>query len=199
MNTTATPATFAPAPRSGDFESTVNLLAVLGEANRQLASLKAQIETGYVGLVNAHRETYAKLQSTVSETEAALEVIARRNPQWFDDKKNVSTPYGAVKFKSSKELIVADENLSVQLVLALAGKADADKFLRTVQVLNKEALNELTDIELAKFGIVRKAKENFSVDTDVVDLGKAVKSIEKSEKNAAKASKKAAALAEERA
>jgi len=128
----------------------------------------------------------------VSETEAALEVIARRNPQWFGEKKSIKTPFGGVKFTSSKELVVTDENISVQLVQSLAGKDGAEKYLRTVTVLNKEALAELTDLELAKFGITRKSKENFSAETKVVKLGAAVASAEKSEKAAAKAAKAAA-------
>lgn len=195
MNTNTHPTTFVDAPRTGDFESVVNLLAVLGEANRQVADLTREIEEGYVALVKPQRERYAKLQGTITETEAALEVIARRNPQWFDEKKSVKTPFGGVKFTSSSELVAADEGISVQLILALAGKDNAEKYLRTVQVLNKEALDELPDAELAKFGIVRKSKENFKAATDVVDLGRAVKAADKSEKSAAKAARGAAAAA----
>jgi hypothetical protein len=179
------------APRTGDFESIINLLAVLGEANRQLAALEREIEAGYVALVTPHRERYAKLQATVSETEAALEVISRRNQAWFAESKNVKTPYGVVKFTSSSELVVADEGISVQLVKALAGKDGEANLLRTVQVLNREALEKLTDGELARFAIVRKTKENFKVGTTVVDLGKAVAAADKSAAAAAKAAKKA--------
>ncbi len=192
----ATSATFVDSPHKGDFESVVNLLAVLGEANRQLEALTREIESGYIALVQPHRGLYAKLQGTVTETEAALEVIARRNPAWFEDKKSVTTPFGGVKFTSSSELIVADESVAVQLILALAGKEGREKYLRTVQVLNKEALDELTDAELARFAIQRKAKENFKAATDVVNLGKAVRAAEKTDKAAAKTAKKAATAAE---
>lgn len=186
---TETPATFVTAPQTGDFTAVVNLLAVLGESERQLGSLKTEIEHGYLQLVGAHRAEYARLQSISSETEAALEVIARRNPQWFDDKKNVTTPFGVVKFTSSSELVVSDENVSIQLIRAFKLE---DTLLRSVQVLNREALAELSETELARLAIVRKAKENFKVDTDVIDLGKAVKAADKSAKNAAKTAKKAA-------
>ena len=184
------------APRVGDYESVINLLAVLGEANRQLAELEREIEAGYVALVTPHRERYAKLQATVSETEAALEVISRRNEQWFAEAKNVKTPYGIVKFTSSRELVVTDEGISVQLVKALAGKAGEEQLLRTVQVLNREALEKLPDAELARYAIIRKTKENFKVGTEVVDLGKAVKAADKSAAAAAKTAKKAAAAQE---
>lgn len=187
MSSLITPDTLINAPRNGDFDNAINLLAVLGEARRRLDVLEREIEEGYLAIVADKRERYAKLQSTISETEAALEVIARRNQVWFADAKTVKTPYGAVKFTSSKELVVANEEASIVLIEA-AGRPE---LLRRKTELNREALAELDDAELAKFGLARKAKENLKVVTDVVDLGKAVKSVEKSEKNAAKAATKA--------
>lgn len=187
MNT-ITPDTLINAPRNGDFESAINLLAVLGEARRMLDDMEREIERGYLELVAGQRERYAKIQSTISETEAALEVIARRNQSWFSDAKTVKTPYGAVKFTSSKELVVANEEASIVLIKAAGRK----ELLRETVELNREALAELDDVELATFGLARKPKENLKVDTNVVNLGKAVKTVEKSEKNAAKAAKKAA-------
>lgn len=190
MTTPNTPDTFVDAPKPQDFESIVNLLAVLGEANRQLGELEHEIELAYVALVDAHRERYAKLQATVTETEAALEVIARRNPLWFADKKSIGTPYGVVKFTASSEIVAASEEVSIKLIKAFGREKE---FLRQVDELDKEALKNLSDTELAQFGLVRKPKENLKVDTRVVDLGKAVKAAEKSERAAAKAAKKAAA------
>lgn len=191
MIATTTPAVAAAGPQPGDFAATVDLLSTLGAAERELRLLTARIEQGYVALVDAHRVEYARLQAKVAEAEAALETLARRNPQWFEKKKTVGTPYGAVKFVTSTELVAADEDISVQLIMSLGGKAGIEKYLRTVQVLNREALAELSDTELARFGLVRKQKQNFSADTEVVDLGKAVKAIEKTEATAAKAAKKA--------
>ncbi len=188
---TITNETIVNAPQKGDFESAINLLNVLGDARRELAQLTSEIETGYLALVTEKRDTYAKIQSTVSEAEAALEVIARRNQGWFADKKSVTTPYGSVKFKASSEIVVPNEEASVVLVR----KAKRSELLRVTIELNREALQELPDEELAKFGIVRRAKENLTVDTEVIDLGKAVKAADKTNANAAKAAKKAAKAA----
>ncbi len=188
---TITNETIVNAPQKGDFESAINLLNVLGDARRELGQLTSEIETGYLALVTEKRDTYAKIQSTVSEAEAALEVIARRNQGWFADKKSVTTPYGSVKFKASSEIVVPNEEASVVLVR----KAKRSELLRVTIELNREALQELPDEELAKFGIVRRAKENLTVDTEVIDLGKAVKAADKTTANAAKAAKKAAKAA----
>lgn len=179
------------APQKGDFEAAINLLAGLGEARRELAKLTSEIETGYLELVTSRRDDYAKIQAKVSEGEAALEVIARRNLGWFADKKSVTTPYGAVKFKASSEIVVPNEEASIVLVR----KAKRSELLRVTIELNREAMQDMSDEELAKFGIVRKAKENLTVDTEVIDLGKAVRAVEKTNANAAKAAKKAKAAA----
>jgi len=186
----ATTATFVAAPRTGDFEGVINLLSVLGEANRQMDTLTTDVEVGYLQIVTTKRDAYAKLQTTVGETEAAIEVIARRNPQWFSDKKTITTPYGIVKMKSSKEIVVANEEASIVLMLA----AKRRELVRRKIEINLEALQELPDAELAKFGISRRLKENITIETSVVDLGKAVKSATKSEAGAKKSATKAAAL-----
>lgn len=186
--TPATTATFAAAPKPDDFKALIDLLAVLGEANRKLAEMEREIETLYVGHVTERRAEYAAMQKSIGETEAALEVIARRNPQWFGEKKNVSTPYGVVKFKASTELVAADEQDAIRRIL----KARRPRLLRRNIELNRELLDELSDKELAAFGIIRKPKENITIETKVVDLGKAVKAAEKSEKAANKAAKQAA-------
>ena len=183
--------TLVNAPQKGDFEAAIALLAVLGESRRELAKLTAEIETGYLEIVTSRRDDYAKIQAKISEGEAALEVIARRNLGWVADKKSVTTPYGAVKFKASSEIVVPNEEASVVLVR----KAKRRELIRVTIELNREALQELPDAELAKFGIVRRAKENLTVDTEVIDLGKAVKAADKTNANAAKVAKKAKAAA----
>jgi hypothetical protein len=176
--TTVCAAPFA-APAPGDFAQAVDLLAALGHAHRQLAALNDELERGYAELVKPKRALYARLSATVSATEAALEAIARRNPAWFAERKTLRTPCGAVKFTRSTELHVADENISVQLVQALAGPDGAARYLRTVLVLNKEVLETLADDQLARFGIARRTKENFSAATEVVDLGKTLKTADR--------------------
>lgn len=189
-DTPATTATFVTAPRPGDFEALINFLNILGEAGRMLAALESEIETGYLEIVTLKRANYAKLQQMISENEAALEVIVRRNPSWFADKKNVTTPYGVVKFKSSTELVVPNEEASITLI----EHAQRPELLRKTTELNKDTLSLLGDDELKKFGIHRKPKENLTIETKVIDLGKAVKSVEKSEAATKKAATAAAKL-----
>jgi len=76
---TITNETIVNAPQKGDFEAAIAILAVLGNYRRELTKLTSEIEAGYLEIVTSRREDYAKIQAAISEGEAALEVIARRN------------------------------------------------------------------------------------------------------------------------
>lgn len=192
--TTALPAGFDAAPKPADFTALVDLLAVLGTAQRSLDGLQRQIDDNLADMVDTVRPDYAATQQKVGETEAAIEVIVRRNPQWFGEKKSVTTPYGVVKFKASTVLECADEEEVVRRLL----KTRRVRFLRRTIELNRDLLAELADEDLAALGIVRKPKENLTIETKVIDLGKAVKAADKTPRNAAKTAKAAAVAAEGR-
>jgi phage host-nuclease inhibitor protein Gam len=115
-------------------------------------------------------------------------VISRRNPQWFADAKTVKTPFGSVKFTESSPIAVASEEATVRLIIA---SRKSDEYLRTKQELDLDALATCDDAQLAKFGLIRTTKQNFKVETKVVDLGKAVKAAEKSNRAANKTAKEA--------
>ncbi|MBA4136739.1 MAG: hypothetical protein C0518_05425 [Opitutus sp.] len=185
INTTAP----APTAQKDDFASLVNLLDRLTHAQNQLDKLQQVLDAQHLETVRGHMPAYKELQTTIGECESAVAVIAARNPQWFDDKKTVATPYGAVKRTSATSLQVADEAVTLTLIKAAGRQTD---FIKVTESLSLETLEKLEDEQLAKFGIKRVTEHNFKAAPAGVDLGKAVKAAEKSEKAAAKAAKKSA-------
>jgi len=187
-----TTVTTAPAPTAlkNDFADLVNLLDRLTFAENQLAKLQQTLDTQHLDTVRGHMPAYKELQTTIGECEAAIAVIAARNPQWFEEKKTVETPFGELKRTTSISLVVADP--AVTMTLIKAAKREGD-FIKASEELRLEVLGTLDDDALAKFGIKRLTKHNFNAAAAGVDLGKAVKAAEKSDKAAAKAAKKAGA------
>jgi len=181
--------TTIPSPK--DFTDLVNILAELSDANNQLKQLQTDMDREHLATVHGYREQYAALQKRVSDAEAALEVIAARNPQWFADEKTVETPYGDVKRTTSKKLEIPSEEASIARIKA-AGK---DELLRVEVTINKEAAELLSDEELAKFGIHRKKTENYNAKPATIDLGKAIKAADKSAAAAAKTARAAGKVA----
>ena len=197
----------APQFESEDYKQLVELLAIRSDASIQLATLESNVSGEYLELVDEHREEYSQLQSTITQTDAALEVIAVRHPEWFKDKKSVKTPYGSVKFHASTALQIENEELSAVLIkheierteqtlihtvgeearTALITRLEKLRAcIRTVEELDKEALEKLEDGELKPFKVSRIPKNNFSVTPLKLDLGKAVKESEQPAEPAAK-------------
>lgn len=176
------------AARPSDFADLVNLLQQLTETTAALRKLEGKVTARYIDTVTDSVEEYKALQTKLSETEAALAVIAERNPQWYSEKKTVETPFGEVKRTSSTELVIADEAATIALIRAANRSED---FLRITTTVNREALESLEDDALAKLGVSRKTTHNFKPAAAKVDLGKAVKAAEKSAGAAAKTARAA--------
>lgn len=184
MSTTAP----LPTAKPSDFADMVNLLEQLSTNSIALGKLEAKLNAENLSTVREYSGEYKQLQTELSQVEAALAVIAERNPQWFAEKKTITTPFGEVKRTTSTKLEIADETATIALIRAAKR---SDDFLVVTTTLNREALEKLEDDELRKFGVRRNVTHNFNPAPASVDLGKAVKAAEKSDRAAAKAAKAA--------
>lgn len=160
-------------PEGKDYQNFVDLMAVHAEASTRLAALQATADQVMLDILDDHREEYTKLQSTIVETEASLEVILRRNQDtWLGEKKSIKCPYGTASFRASSKLIIDNAELSVALVERME---DGELYLNREVTLDLEALEALDDATLATLKIRRSKSENFSVKPAKIDLGKAGK------------------------
>ena len=170
----------AEAVDGGEFENLVALLAVYSEADNRLAQLEAGVNERVLEIVDDELTEYAALQKKLVESGAALELIARRHPDWFSAGKTLKTPYGSVALKNNPPRLDApNEEVSIVLLQTEGEKGggfDPAKYLRVRTELNLEALAGLSDAELAKFRIARTQSDTFSVKAAKLDLGKAMKS-----------------------
>lgn len=163
-------------PTGDEYANLVNLLAVHSEAANRMAVLDAELQGDWMATVDQHRKEYTALQSKVSESEAAIELMVARHPEWFQSLRSLKTPYGDVSLRSSTKLEVPNE----ELTLALLGRRDdSELFTRTRTFLNLEALESLDDAELKALKISRITSDKCTVKPMKVDLGKAVKMAEK--------------------
>lgn len=182
-----------------DFQNLIDLLAVYSAADIGLKKLEAKSAEKYMEAVDTDRAEYTQLQEALTKSESALELIALKHPDWFQDERHIKTPYGTVKFHASEELVVANEEVSVVLIqnaidklerfrdtamtngkgddiIAIDAQIEALRAcLRTEVTLDLNALKKLDAAKLARFRIECHPKNNFSVKPVKVDLGKAVK------------------------
>lgn len=183
MSTTKTPALSPADINSADYKNLVDLLAVHSEAKLRLAGIELAAQEEFTGIVDEHRTNFAKLQSTVTESVAAIEALAVKHPEWFAEKRSVKTPYGTVKVTRTTKLNLPNEEVTVLLIERAEekGEVEVGRYLRTKKEPNLEALAEISDAELKAFRIERIRDESVKVTEAKIDFGKAVKAIESQE------------------
>lgn len=164
---------------SADYKNLVDLLGVFTEAKLRLDELQNTSASDYLEIVDGVRKDYAELQSKVTESELAIEIIAMRHPEWFTEKRSVKTPYGTVKVTRTNKLDVPNEEVSILLIERAEelGTLEKGRYLRTKKEVNIDALQSMTDAELSALRINRIRDESVKVTEAKVDFGKAVKSI----------------------
>lgn len=183
--------TTKPAAIKDDYAQVVDLLAVYTEATNQLDALQVKANDEFLESIDDNKDDYAKLQLALNQAEEALEIIARKHPEWFRDSKTVKTPYGSISIKDNPaKLEVKSEEWTIDLIERAGDEAKA-RFLRERTELNLDALGELPDEELAKFKIVRTRGDHFEAKPAKVDMGKAKKAADKQAAKASKAATKA--------
>lgn len=157
---------------NADYKNLVDCLALHSDATTQIAEIQAAIDDHMRGEVDQIKNRFIELQTKLKSAEEAIEAIVRQNPTWFAEERSVKTPYGTVKMTRTSELITASEDNTLNAI----AKADRPDLLRITTELDREALERLSDEELAEFGIIRKRGESCKITPAKVNLGKAVKS-----------------------
>lgn len=159
-------------PDAVTYRALVDDLAILTDATAHFAALESNLQLAWTEIVDRHRDEYAILQSTISEHEAAVKLVAMQHPEWFEVIKTLKTPYGTVGFRSATKLEVPNEELSIALI---ERALDSEIYLRTRKFLNLEALESLEDFQLKGLQITRVTTDKCTVTPAKIDLGKAVK------------------------
>jgi hypothetical protein len=171
---------------SADFKNLVDLLAVFTEATNRLDVIATETNKELMDLLDEHRDDYAAAQKAASDAETALEAIALRHPEWFESKRSVTTPYGAVSFKASTKLEIPNEEATLARLELMAARNPEFKvanYVRTNVECDKETLAKLDDATLATLGIQRVPDDNFSVKPAKVKMGKALEAAAPEEQN----------------
>lgn len=157
---------------SPEFQNLIKLLAIVSEATARNLELQAEINKEHLTLVDDHKDDYAQNQAAITLAESGIETIVERNPGWFEKKKTLTTPYGVIKVTSGNKLSIPSEGATLRLIHA-AGLSAA--YIRTTEEVDKEAIEKLSDEQLAEFAIIREKTSSIKITPISVDLGKAPK------------------------
>ncbi len=167
---------------AGDFTALVATMETLARASQQMTTLEAEAQRIWLDAIGETLEAdFGRLQGEIAAAEAEAEVLARRNPQWFEKQKSLKTPYGSVGFRTTSKLEVPNEELTLVL---LDQEGMRDGFVRCSEALDLEKLEREDDDFLARIRVRRVTSESFSAKPAKIELGKAVKAAEEAGKKA---------------
>jgi hypothetical protein len=172
----SSPVSTASEVSAAAYSNLINLLSVYAEASNRMGVLQNDADSEFIELIDGRKTEYAQLQQAISDSEAAMEVLALAHPEWFAEAKSVKTPFGTVKLTKSTTLSIKNPEVSLVLIEKHEDPTLADRLIRTEKALNVEALEQLSDEELKALRIKRVTDQKFSVKPASIDLGKAVKS-----------------------
>lgn len=154
------------------FARFVDLLQTHSRFANQLAELEVAMNREAQAAAGSRAEDYVVLQEELGKLDIELKLLFNSHPEWRGEKKSVATPFGAVEQRSVTELEVPNPAVTVALI---EGRYLNSAFLHITKEPNLEALEALSDDELAKLGINRVKKESITVKATKVSVAKVVK------------------------
>jgi hypothetical protein len=161
-----------------DFARFTELQQKFNGARNRLDELEVTMNRCANKAAELNAEAYVVLQEEVVGLERDLTKLFEKHPEWRPDSKSVKTPFGEVNQRTVTELIVANPAVTVRLIEARAETDPyftAADFLHIVKSPNLEALEGMSDDELAKLGVARKKSEKVTVKPAKVNVAKTVK------------------------
>lgn len=181
MNSTATVNTATPIET--DREKFLAAFEKFTIARNICDQLNAELQKENLNLVQEKSGEWLLATAAEADAESVALALLEAHPEWFGTKQSFKTPHGTVQKKKSKSLVMINETVTTKLIIGqyapeakslqrLLGEA-AD-YLHIEIKPNKEALEGLSDEQLAALGIRREESETITLKPLTVDLGKAV-------------------------
>jgi hypothetical protein len=161
-----------------DYPRFVELLQSHAALTHRLGEIESRLNLRQLAAAGDVLVEFVIINEDIALLDTAIKDLFLAHPEWRGAAKSVSTPFGAVESRSSTEIDVPNEPMTVALIQA-RGKTDpefkADLYLRVTIEPNVEALESLDDSALEKLGGRRVKKETVTVKPAKVKAGAAIK------------------------
>ena len=146
--------------KNTDFSAALDLMRIIQEASIMATVTQAEIDEHIVIIVGDQGHSLAAWQLKIAESEATLEALCRKHPEWFAERKRISTTYGMFKMHATSHTKIPDVESTIRKIRR---NGMVKQLLRKVDHINIEAAEKLDPVILKKLGIFRVKEEKFSV------------------------------------
>lgn len=160
---------------SADFVQLLELQQLFADADAQFNAVQSAADANLLAILDGAKTQYAGAKAIRDAAEAEIKALAAKHPEWIDG-RSIKTPFGSIDLRSSTKIVVANPEATIALIDAIYSRPGSewtpDKLVRTAREPNLEALDVLSDEQLAKIGARRESTESLTVKRAKVDLGK---------------------------
>jgi len=155
-------------------ENTVEAIGALGtlaDLSRQVGAIEAELNEKIDALKAEAAEKAAPLHRDIDDLEAGLSAFATSHKrELFSDRRSFSCTFGQFGFRRSTQLKPAPKYKWGDVLCTLDARQEVDA-IRVKKEVNKEALQEWTDDQLAEVHVRRVPNDVFWYEIAAEDLG----------------------------
>ncbi|MEI6723955.1 MAG: host-nuclease inhibitor Gam family protein [Betaproteobacteria bacterium] len=157
---------------AADFGRFVQLQELFFDSETKLAALQVDADKTLAGVLEAMKRDYVDHKTVRDQAEAELKALALKHPEWKTG-ETIKTPFGAVEFRHTEKLVVANPERTLGLLDKVVGPAGAAGLRRTLVELDVEALERVDATTLDLLGASWETTESLRVKPAKIDMGKA--------------------------
>lgn len=144
-----------------------NAIKRLGELNIAIAHLEGEVTIA----VNAIKEKGKKdAETLVAESESLtrlIEAYCELNKAEFAKKRSKELVFGTVAYRLVKSVSIPRAAAKLEALIKSIKAFGLKSCIKTVETVDKEALAELEDGDLAKLGIKRTVRDSFRIEPNM--------------------------------
>ncbi len=101
--------------------------------------------------------------------ERDLERFCVKERGGFNGSKSRALTFGVVRFREATRLVIHSAANTLSALKAVLGKG-AERYIRTTEAPDKEAMETLPDETLSQIGVTRKSEEKWSYEIDLARI-----------------------------
>lgn len=133
----------------------------LGQIRREVATEEGKLNKRVENLRAEYSEKVKPLGEEAKRLEKDIKMFCESRPEDFQSARSKVLTFGTVGFRLVRKIVVHNTANTIAAIRRLFPSKE-EVFLNTKTTLDKEALEDLEDSELATIGCTRKESDSFS-------------------------------------
>ena len=139
----------------------------IGDADIALANINGDLTAQINVLKKAAKDKSQPFLDTQKQLTTEITAFVKSNKHEFVKKRSMDLVFGKIAFHVSKSLTLPKAKEKVESIIKVIKAMGISNCVVQAEALDRAALDELTDAELAKINLARKTKDNLRIEPNL--------------------------------